>query len=376
MKLDRRSWLILLGGPLALAAQAWFESPMEMLVIGAPFYVALLLYITMQRFDWEQPQARAGKGVQAVFALFGVGALVFIVYVVWSRITDTGLVGWLDAVQARHGGHYSEKLSVMMPFIYLVDVLGALFLSFQLLRRRAPTSGARTATPRAAAPAPARPSPVQTRSVRDGRVLGLVFGGIFLAVWVIGLVAYEVISWRHQRELGATYTNVDLSARNGTDAVPEFAVLRGQPHARGYVTLGLQNETAKTSYLPIAARGAAPGEPVHWVIKFDESVIGSLPQALHTHARGEALAPVVREGLAQIGVVVAADAVLVDNVPTRDGQVIDRTASDREMFLGVAGLASLLIVLLWLMVGAMGWWQRRKETIASAGKAQRAQARG
>ncbi len=130
LAIHSRFWLLILGGIGALIMQAWLESPEEMLWFGLPMFVLvaggyrLLRSMPADAGVSEVPQP-AGPMRKALVISLAVALLAGFAVIVWERFGDSGLVGWLDAVQVRHGGHYREKTSFVAATCDLLIVYGA-----------------------------------------------------------------------------------------------------------------------------------------------------------------------------------------------------------------------------------------------------------
>lgn len=185
-----------------------------------------------------------------------------------------------------------------------------------------------------------------------------VFAGMVVLTWVIGFGIYEFYAARHAAERDATYAPIDAVA---TAHPPEFVALRGPFHPRGYMTLGTSTSSdgSRAAYLPVLAPGADARAPVFWIVKAHERDVRRMPPMVHAHVRGESLPPIVREGFARQGIVVAPDARVVDFVETQAGKPIDQTPQEWELFLILAGGITGITVLLWITVSLRIAWESR-----------------
>lgn len=117
------------AGVFALLLQAWLASLEEMLVFGLPLFVlALGGYRIVATLPADGAPAAAlaaiGLGRKTLVILLLILLIAGFVYIARGRIHDSGFVGWLDAVQARHGGRYREKTSVVTAFCDLLIAYG------------------------------------------------------------------------------------------------------------------------------------------------------------------------------------------------------------------------------------------------------------
>ena len=223
IKLTRNPWFVPACGVAALSLLAWFTSPFETLVIDVPWFVAIVGGLRVARALSDEPPAHqraisTGSPKAVLVLMVGLVGLVIVLaaaaMIVWWRITDSGMVGWLDAVQARQSGKYSPRMSLLTAFFYLVDVVGVVVV-LALWLTRTSRHDAVTATGAVAAgpAAPAAPVVVLHPTAPAGKhALAMVFAGLIVATWSIGFVAYEVVAMRHQAELQARYTPVELGA--------------------------------------------------------------------------------------------------------------------------------------------------------------------
>jgi hypothetical protein len=121
--------LLVAGGIGALMLQAWLASPEEMLVFGLPLFVLAVggyRLVRMLPADDAAPRSPATLGPvrKALAILLAVLLVAGFVYIVVGRVGDSGFVGWLDAVQMRHGGRYREKTSLVTAACDLLIAYG------------------------------------------------------------------------------------------------------------------------------------------------------------------------------------------------------------------------------------------------------------
>ena len=362
MKLTQHTWFLPVVGVAALAAQAWFESLVAMLAIGLPFFAMVLGGAWLRRTSFltdalpRHPQASAlsgfGQGIRVAVLVALVVLLLFgFAYIVWGRIHDNGIVGWLDAVQARSGGKYSEKVSAAVAMMYLLLAFAAgigLLLRFTRSDERTPTAPDVIAAPQGRASVQSQESPASQR-----RMLLIVMLSLIAATWIVGFGVHTHVAMRHQEELHASYEPVDLQAPIGAARSNPFVVMDGRLHSNRYLSLK-QRSTISKIFLPMVAPSESTVSPVHWVLQVDGSVMPPLSPAVYAHATGERLSQSTREAFERIGVPIAPDAVLADFVPTVDGRVVDRSADDRTFFIGMASVITaslaLLLATTWIVI--------------------------
>lgn len=368
IKLTQNPWFVPACGVALLAMQAWITSPLEMLVMDMPWFVAIVGGLRVARTMSDDAPADQRplptRSTKAVLALLALGTfLAAAALIVWWRITDSGMVGWLDAVQARHGGKYSPRLSLLTAFAYLFDVgAAAVALAVWLGRSSRDAGGGK---PGPAPTASVAPVVVMRPADTAGKhALVFVFGGMIAATWTIGFVAYEVVTMGHRAELQARYSPVELGATQASVPAAEFLALHGAPHALGHLSVRHGQAREKTHYLPLVAQGARRDDPVRWIVRAEADAMPALPATVLVHATSQAVPQSVQEGLARMGVQLTRDVRLVSLVPSMNGHVESRLEEDRDFFVGVAGFASVVILLLWAMLSVRGFWQRRNKAAA------------
>ena len=115
----RNPWLGAVVAVAALGIQARAESPLAALAIGLPFAVVMWTYWCLG------PRIAASQGFMATppAKLFsrtlgiGIGIVILVLmgawfaYMCYGLVTERGIIGWLNAVQAAHDGKFSTKLS-------------------------------------------------------------------------------------------------------------------------------------------------------------------------------------------------------------------------------------------------------------------------
>jgi hypothetical protein len=338
------------AGAAVLALYAWGNTPLKMVVLCLPFYVVVVVPLMMARYlpgVGRQPVAfgsnRPLAVVSCVLALIGFG------YVFWGRVTDSGLVGWLDAVQARGRGSYDLRFSVLVACVYMAVVVGALiWVASRLLPGRAAAPGV---------PLAAKPKvDLKQLKARRMRIVGWVCLGIAVATWPIGFGVYEYFADQNRREMQATYQPVDLSAT--AVGQPAYVSLRARVHRAGYVVRhSRDSRTGETGtlFVPLVTPpGKDLSAPVHWVLVMDGTTLSTLPTPVLGHALGGTVPLTTRQTFDQMGVRLADDAVLVSYVPTDGtGAVIDRSSDYLGAFLIGGGLLSgttlMLAGMVWVM---------------------------
>jgi hypothetical protein len=123
-----RAKLLALAGLVALVAQAWLTSTLEMALFGLPLFVLVVAGYSVGRMlpseEAETPRSTAGPVAKLLVVLIIALFIAGFGYIVWGRFHGSGLVGWLDAVQARRGGRYSERSSFLAALCYLLIAFG------------------------------------------------------------------------------------------------------------------------------------------------------------------------------------------------------------------------------------------------------------
>jgi hypothetical protein len=184
-------------------------------------------------------------------------------------------------------------------------------------------------------------------------LLGVYFGGQF-----------GVETWRQRQALQAVYAPVDAAAPMDGSAGAEFVALHAALHPGGYVTSRADHDsTHRTDFLPLVGVPAAPDATVQWVLRIDVdgAATPKLEFPLLAHDRGEGLPPTLRESLERIGVQLAPDARLADLVPSRDGQVLDRSGEIRSRVALHAGAMGVALVIGLLILGVLRIRQGRDD---------------
>lgn len=353
-----RAGLIALAGIGALLAQSWLASPLEMAVFGLPLFVVAAAGYWVAHMLPEQggepSRSRAGPVQKLLAALLFALLIAGFAYIVWGRFRDSGLVGWLDAMQARRRGSYSERTSFLTAVCYLLIAAGLGFGALLRFGRGAgPPGGER---PRLSPPS-ARPP--RSASATPGRTWAIALAGVVSAIWVVGGALYAHVAWRHRAEARASYHRVDPSQSRSPRSRQEFVALPGRVHPAGYLSVRQGTASTRTFFVPLIGAGADPEAPVHWILQLEGTSLPDLEWPVLAHDLADDLPPVARQEFGRMGLPVAADAVLVELVPSRGGAVRDRAGEDRTFFLGVAGFVTLIVVLMFAIFGLLGLRRRR-----------------
>jgi len=264
-------------------------------------------------------------------------------YIFWSRINDSGLVGWIDSVQAQNDGKYDAKLSLITAMFYLMIAIAVVLGLLSRLPGAAPSVS--RAGPASAAARPRKTAVTQTR------MLLFTTLGMAVATWIVGFGAYEYYSLRNRQEMAATYEPVDVSAQTGVASRPAFVALRGRPHPLGSLSLRGEHDSDGTYFVPLVApSGRDRDAPVHWVVQLSGSYLPPLPLPLRGHDVGGTLSQTTRDAFARMGVRLAPDVVLVSYVPAgSDGVVLDGSAHYWDYFVFGSGFVSVTCLLVFFL---------------------------
>ena len=111
------------------------------------------------------------------------------------------------------------------------------------------------------------------------------------------------------------------------------------------------NHAKKTYFVPMAGAGWTPAQPVNAVLTFEAEYPPQLDRPVLGRLRSDALPLAAVQAFARSGVKIDASHRLIDMVPSVQGQVADRSDSDRQMFLIGATLISVMS-----LVGALMFW--------------------
>lgn len=321
----------------------------------------------------------------------GVGA--------YGSFTDTGPVGWLNALQQRLFGSYYGLVSFGLVMAAIALVGGALWDGLARLMGREPDGvvGQVLLGPGRAAPPP---PPAPGRPIVPGEDPGAApapaaapaapsaMGGTFFAIavvcsalaWIIGGALYLQKTRAAQEDATATYAAVTL-----TDGAPlppgqpTHLALQGIPVPEIQVvhhTDGGSSQREDYSLQPVVGIGWKPGSPVAFILRLDSGHRLPAPDLhpdwsprnprevrLLVRRGGPVPTPAVPE-FKKMGVPLAADAALVLPVETRDGKpALADTSLDRFFMQALCGGITAISVIL-----SLALWLRRRYDLKKAGQ--------
>lgn len=361
----RNPWLGALVALAALGIQARAESPLAALAIGLPFAAVTWAYwcfgprMTASQGPMATPPRQLfpkAAGIAILVALL-VLACAWFAYMCYGLVTDRGIIGWLNAVQAAHDGKFSTKLSFIVAFFYLICAMGGIGLAAVWLSQ----SGSGTAPTTAQAPAP-RPAPpaapapslaqLQVATVRNNTRLALwIFAAIAVGAWVIGYPVYLWIAAEHREDVHARYVRVDLGGASVSWPQDPHVALGGVPQGDQVLVLKEGSHARKTYFVPMTGAGWTRAQPVSAVLTFDAEFPPQLDRPVLGRLRSDALPLAAIEAFARSGVKIDASHRLIDLVPSQQGEVLDCGDSDRQTFLIGATVLSVVS-----LVGGFMFW--------------------
>jgi hypothetical protein len=363
MRWRDRPWLMPALGALSLVAYAYFESLLEMVVFGLPLFcvVAGTSWLARQGTGRAAPPLLGPRSRSSWPALVMMGpiALAF-AYIVHGRFTDSGLVEWLDRVQASRSGRYSERLSFLTAVMYLLILLGlevAVAMGLRRLRRgpTAPDDLAPPSPPATGGHVRVSDPAAALRAQR--RLTFAVFAGFFAAIWTIGFAAYLWTSTRHREDLSAQYEPIHLTPGGPAPAPPpgSHIALFGAPMLERALSLRQGRSDRRRFFVPIVGAGDGAASRANYVLQFEARQPPRLETPILARVGRDALPAALFDAFESSGVRIERPYFLVSLVPSRGGTIEDRSRADLELFLGVAGLSSGILLLLalgiWLVLG-------------------------
>ena len=177
-----------------------------------------------------------------------------------------------------------------------------------------------------------------------------VIAGVMATIWLVGAGFYGLAVRGQGIEMRARYRPVELSRSAEAQGSPEFIALPAPVRSADGLVLRRGNVAGGAHFLPLPAAG---GE-VHWIARWEGPSQAGVEWPMLAHGRGETPPTVVRDAFAAEGTRLAEDAVVVEQVPSRGGVVLDRSDESRTWFLGVAGLVSVIVALMAAMLGVLG----------------------
>lgn len=362
----RNPWLGALVALAALGTQARAESPLAALAIGLPFAVLMWGYWCFgSRIAASQgplatpPKQLLPKPVGiAILVALPVLACAWFAYMCYGLVTERGIIGWLNAVQAARDGKFSTKLSFIVALLYLFCAMGVLGLAAAWLSRGG-GSGTEPAAPPAPVPqvAPAAAlAQLEATTVRNNTRLALwMFVAIGVGAWVIGYPVYLWIAAEHREDVQARYVRVDLGgARVSWPQHPHVALV-GVPQGDQVLVLREGNHARRTYFVPMTGAGWTPAQPVSAVLTFEAEVPPQLDRPVLGRLRSDSLPLAAIQAFGRSGVKIDALHRLVDLLPSQQGQVLDRGDSDQQKFLIGATLLSAFS-----LVGGFMFWLAMK----------------
>jgi hypothetical protein len=343
----RNPWLGAMVALTALGIHARAETPMAALAIGLPFAIVVWAYWCLG------PRLTASDGVMATppaqllakpFAVVIVALMgAWFVYMCYGLVTEKGVIGWLNAVQATRDGKFSTKLSFVVALFYLLCAMGAIALAaVWRARRRGPTVEVGVAPQ---PPARVASVPLRTAAARPPnrtRLTLWMLAGLVVAPWLIGYPIYLWIAAEHREDVQSHYVRIVMGASTLAWPSEPHVALDGEVQGDQVLVLKEGNQARKTYFVPVTGAGWAPAVPVSVVLTFVAEVPPRLDRPILGRLRSDALPLAAIDAFARSGVKIAQAHRLVDLVPSQQGQVLDRSDSDRQTFLVGASMISVM----------------------------------
>lgn len=202
----------------------------------------------------------------AAVLLFGYLAFAFI-YPAYSTINQTGLGGYLIALELETFGVAYLKLTIILGFLILLAPFTAIAVAIEKLK---PGIGARQ--PRVAT-STGSPFYLSWKGI-----LLMTAGALAITAAISGVFVY--LGMRESRQAIQEVNLGDPSA--SLPGTTSFVKLSGVI-AREYLTGYTERKSRTHVYVPITEAGWTPDEPVRFLIHHEFSSSGSLPSALRTN---------------------------------------------------------------------------------------------
>jgi hypothetical protein len=283
------------------------------------------------------------------------------VYAGYETFTDSGAVGWLNALQQRLFGSYQPLLSFA---VVLLAVMGAVTGVWAGVARllRPPEEAVTVEGLLAPSVAPRSFSPASTRP-GQARTLGLLTLVLLPVTWLAGWGATSWLLRESREDAAATYQAVEL-----TDGVPlpqltgTHVALKGIPlpeTAVSHRTSGGTGSGPDYQLIPLVGVGWRPGHPVHFVARVGAGEAPPSPayppdprarnprEVLLLAKTAGSIPEVAVAEFLKVNVPLDSNAKLLRLVPSRAGVAMEQDTSGEALF--VWGLCSVVSVMLLVM---------------------------
>jgi hypothetical protein len=305
-------------------------------------------------------------GVTLVAALGG-GA-----YAGYGVFTDTGAVGWLNALQQRLFGSYQPMISFT---VVLVVVFVAVTLVWDgAVRWLRPDSARGAAAPDAQGPPPpiassgagrSAPAVAATPARRPSQALAIAKISLVLLplTWAVGGGVYWWLVREAKADAAARYQAVELTDGVALPALEgDHLALRGIPVTEAVVVKSSGSGSAKSEdyrLVPVVGVGWRPDRPVPFVVKVEAGEVlpspAYPPDPKARHARdvvlftklAGAFPTAALTEFQKMRVPLAPEARLLRLVPTLEGKpVVPDRSGTRIATFGLCGLVSLMLLVM------------------------------
>jgi hypothetical protein len=364
----RNPWL---GAVVALAALGVYgraATPLAALAIGLPFAIVVWAYwCLLPRMTVSESPSMAAPSSRlfpkVVVVLILVFAVAWFAYMCYGLVTERGVIGWLNAVQAERDGRFSTKLSFLAALCYLLCAAGVISLAAaEIGPGRAPAQGSPVVAERPVVRTVARLE--AARPPDQSRLALWIFASVAVGAWVIGYPVSLWIAAEHRADLEARYAPVPLGAPPLAWPQALHVALDGVAQGDNVMVLKEGNHARKTYFVPMTGRTWTTEQRVGAVLTFEAEYPPQLDRPVLGRLRSDTLPSAVIDAFARSGVKIDPAHRLVDLVPSEHGQVLDRSDEDRQSFLIVATGLSVMSLLGGFMFWTIMKFKRRRTKLA------------
>jgi hypothetical protein len=272
-------------------------------------------------------------------------------YAGYGVFTDTGAVGWLNALQQRLFGSYQPLVSFMV--VITAAVLAAVLATNGVARLRRPH----------AAPASSAVALSPGRRPSQARAMAMIALVMLPLTWAVGAGAYWWIVREAKVDAAAHYQPVELTEGSALPALAgNHLALKGIPVTGAVVVHSSGSGSASSEdyqLLPVVGIGWSPGRPVQFVVKVERTEALPSPRyppdpsarnprevVLLTKVAGP-IPTVAFAEFRKMQVPLATDARLLRLVPAIEGKpVVPDASGTRIVTFGLCGIVSLVLLIM------------------------------